>query len=68
MIIESLARFRVLVLQNRALQERLREIEDREEFIAQVVTLGQAQGYEFSAQDVTEGLRAGQRAWLERWI
>jgi hypothetical protein len=33
-----------------------------------VVETGLSRGFEFSADDVREAIRAGHRVWLERWI
>jgi predicted ribosomally synthesized peptide with nif11-like leader len=65
---ESFEQFRQLVLQDTALQERLRETFDRETFITLVVRLGEERGYGFTARDVEAALRASQQAWLLRWI
>ena len=65
---EALNRFRLLVLQDAAWQTQLREVEERDEFIARVRELARERGLEFSDEVVAEGLRAGRRAWLERWI
>ena len=65
---EALNRFRLLVLQDAAWQTQLREVEERDEFIARVRELARERGLEFSDEVVAEGLQAGRRAWLERWI
>ena len=65
---EALAGFRDLVLEDASLQERLREVMDRELFIDMVVRLGEQRGFYFSEWDVKEALRASRRAWLERWV
>lgn len=62
----GLAEFQAAVLNDAALQERLRETEDHELFVACVVRLGRALGYDFSAGDVEDALRARRRAWIER--
>jgi quercetin dioxygenase-like cupin family protein len=51
-----------------SLQERLRQVSDRELFIDLVVQLGDDRGFSFNAQDVDETLRANRRAWIERWL
>jgi hypothetical protein len=56
------------VLEDPALQVKLRELTEREAFIQGVVALGQAHGYCFSAEAVTMTMQANRRAWLERWI
>ena len=65
---ESLERFRRHVLQDVALQERLRETGDHEIFVVLVVSLGEELGYIFTSEDVEAALRTSRRAWLERWI
>lgn len=68
MISTSFEAFRKQVLQDTALQARLRDITDRRLFIATVVALGQEWGYQFTAEDVTQAMHASRRAWQERWI
>ena len=65
---ESLERFRQLVLQDPALQARLRESDDREVFLGLVVQLAETRGYSFTAEEVETALRISRRAWLERVI
>lgn len=65
---EALNSFRLLVLQDPALQSQLREIEEHEVFTARVRELARERGLEFNNEVVAGGLRAGRRAWLERWI
>lgn len=56
------------VLQDPALQAKLREITDREVFIQRVVALGQEHGYCFTEEAVTMVMQANRRTWTERWI
>jgi len=56
------------VLLDPYLQEKLRNIGSTPEFIQRVVEAGASRGFEFSADDVGEAIRAGHRVWLERWI
>lgn len=65
---ETLAQFRQLVFTDKQLQEQLREMTDREEFIAFVVRLGSERGYDFTPDDVEEAMRSGRRVWLERMV
>lgn len=65
---ENFEQFRQLVLQDLGLQERLREVDDREAFPALVVKAGDERGYAFTAEDVEAALRRNGRAWVERWI
>ena len=64
----ALERFRALVLEDVGLQEELRDIVDRELFVARVQQLGAARGCRIAAGDVEEAIRAGRRGWLERWV
>lgn len=68
MPLEKFEQFSQLVLSDLSLQEKLREVTDREEFIARVVQAGLERGFEFSGEDVVEAMQARNRAWLERWI
>jgi predicted ribosomally synthesized peptide with nif11-like leader len=65
---ESFEQFRQLVLRDLVLQERLREVDDRETFPTLVVRVGEEQGYAFTAEDVEAAIRTNGRAWVERWI
>ena len=65
---ESLERFRQLVLQDPVLQARLRETDNREAFLALVVQLAEALGYQLTAEEVETALRISRRVWLERGI
>ncbi len=64
----ALAEFRQFVFTNEHLQQELRQLEDRAEFIESVVRFGKENGFEFSAEDVEESLRLNRREWIERWI
>lgn len=65
---EALERFCDLVFADTGLQERLREVADKELFVGLVVRLGEQRGCSFNAEDVTEALRAKRNAWNERWV
>jgi predicted ribosomally synthesized peptide with nif11-like leader len=56
------------VLLDPSLQEKLRNIRSTPEFVQRVVEAGASRGFEISADDVREAIRAGHRVWLERWI
>jgi hypothetical protein len=60
-------RFYTLVLADRELQDRLRAERDHRRFVDLVVALGAERGCQFTADDVTEALRAARRSWAERW-
>lgn len=65
---EDFERFRYQVLEDLALQNQLRGIEDREAFLRRVVELGQENGYAFDVKDVTFAMQASRRAWIERGL
>lgn len=65
---EGFERFRQLVLEDAALQERLRETPNLKAFVDLTLRLGEEHGCRFTAVDVEEALREGRRAWLQRWI
>jgi hypothetical protein len=56
------------ILEDVSLQERLRQVIDKQLFIDVVVRAGEENGFSFNAQDVNEALRAKRRLWLERWV
>lgn len=65
---EQFEQFRSIVLEDLSLQKKLRAFTEREEFVARVVAAGAESGFRFTAEDVTEAMRAARRAWIERWI
>lgn len=64
----DLEKFCSEVLLDPSLQENLRSLGSIPDFIERVVETGASRGFEFSADDVREAIRAGHRVWLERWI
>ena len=60
--------FRLVVLGDNALQAKLRVLEDKEEFISNVVETGVELGFEFTAADVEEAMRASHSEWILRWV
>ena len=60
--------FRERVLKDPALQNRLKDITDRDEFITLVAQLGGAGGFTFTRDDVMEAMQASRRAWIERML
>jgi hypothetical protein len=62
---EDFERFRSEVFRDQELQIELREIMDRQEFIARAVQIGSEHGYGFTAKQVEEAMRANHRAWLK---
>jgi Aspartyl/Asparaginyl beta-hydroxylase/Nif11 domain len=60
--------FHAAVLADPALQERLATEQEAPAFVGTAVRLGRERGHRFSRLDVEDAIRAGRRAWLERWI
>ena len=65
---ESLESFINSTFADLSLQERLRQVSDRELFIDLVVRLGEERGFRFNGQDVDNVLRENRRSWIERWV
>jgi len=65
---EDFEQFHKMVLQDVSLQESLREIEFRNDFITAVVEKGKEKGFDFGTEDVENKMRENQRAWIERWF
>ncbi|MCD9185650.1 MAG: Nif11-like leader peptide family natural product precursor [Pyrinomonadaceae bacterium] len=65
---EDFEQFHQMVLQDISLQESLRVIEYRNDFIAAVVEKGKEKGFDFGAEDVEEKMNEYRRAWIERWF
>lgn len=65
---DALREFQEFVFSNAGVQDRLRAIEDRFEFIEETTQAGREHGYIFTKEDVEECLVASRRRWLERWI
>lgn len=64
----AFSEFRAAVLADTDLQDKLREINDRAEFISSVVDLASKLGINLSAEDVENAMNTGRREWIERWI
>jgi hypothetical protein len=65
---ENFERFYQRVLSDLSLQEKLRVIEDKQEFIAATVELGAANGFVFGAAEIESVMRQHQQQWIERWM
>lgn len=65
---EKLSEFRGIVFFDESLQEKLRETDDRQEFIRLIVESGRERDCEFTAEEVENALRDGRRVWIERWL
>lgn len=64
----NLEQFCAEVLLDPSLQEKLRAIGSKPEFVEQVVKTGGERGFVFSEEDVREAMRAGFSEWLVRWV
>ena len=64
---QAFEQFRQMVLQDLALQERLRATTDQRSFLDLVVRVGGERGCHFAPEDVEAAMRASRRAWIERW-
>jgi hypothetical protein len=62
---ESFEQFRQIVLQDLALQERLRATTDPASFVDLVVQVGEEQGCHFTPVEVEAALSANRKAWLQ---
>lgn len=65
---EKLSEFRGIVFSDLSLQNKLLEIEDRQEFVRLIVESGRERGCEFTVEEVENALRDGRRVWIERWL
>ena len=65
---DKLSEFRGIIFSDVVLQDKLREIDDRQVFISRLIELGQTHDCEFTADEVENVLREGQRVWIERWL
>jgi len=65
---ENLQQFCLLVLRDLKLQNQLKGLVDRDEFIEKLVASGARAGFEISREDVENQMRENRRLWNERWI
>ena len=65
---ENLNQFCLLVLSDLTLQNQLKDLIEREDFIAQVIKLGAKSGFEILREDVELQLRENRSLWYERWM
>jgi predicted ribosomally synthesized peptide with nif11-like leader len=68
MSLQSLEQFRELVLREPALQEQLSEPGRTDDFLALVLRVGRAQGFDFTESDLITVMQAHRQAWMERWV
>jgi hypothetical protein len=60
--------FRDLILADVAIQDELRRLSDRKDFVARVVHLSQERGFKFTSDDIESEMRLGGRIWNEQVI
>lgn len=65
---EKLSEFRGIVFSDLSLQEKLRETDDRQEFVRLIVDAGRERGCEFTPEEVENALHGARRVWVERWL
>jgi hypothetical protein len=65
---ETLQQFCLLVLRDSTLQNQLKGLVDRDEFIKKLVEIGARVGFEISRADVENQMRENRKLWNERWI
>lgn len=64
----DVVKFREIVLADRGLQDRLRQPEERAEFVETAVRAALENGISLTSDDFENALRNGRREWIERWI
>jgi len=64
---EDLRQFCRFVLDDLELQNKLKEVFERDEFIEKVVDLGALAGFIFSREDVEQQMRENRKMWNQRW-
>jgi hypothetical protein len=60
-------RFRRVVLEDRALQARLRQAPEWDDFLARAIELAEG-GARLSQAEVRRLMGESRRAWLQRWV
>ncbi len=65
---ENLQQFCLLVLRDSALQDQLKNIIERDEFIKKVCELGANSGFEILREDIEIQMRENRKMLNERWI
>ncbi len=64
----DVVKFREIVFADRSLQDRLRQPEERAEFVDTAVRAAFENGISLTPDDIENALRNGRREWIERWI
>ena len=65
---QSLEKFCLLVLRDLNLQNQLKNITERDEFIKKVRELGANSGFEFSPEEIESQMFENRRMLNQRWI
>lgn len=65
---KNFEQFYALILSDIELQETLRTGAELDDLVLQIIRLGVAHGYEFTADDVIAKINKNKRIWIERWI
>jgi len=65
MIVRDLEFFRRMILSDETLQEQLRDLTERDQFVTRVVELGEIHNCSFSIAEVEEAMREGRRVWVQ---
>lgn len=60
-------RFRRVVLEDRALQARLRQLPEWEELLPRLIALSE-EGARLGGEEIRRALGESRRAWLQRWV
>jgi hypothetical protein len=65
---DRFARFRAVVLDDPALQQRLREVVGWDAFVTDVIDAAAARGIELTREGLDDERRQAQRVWRDRWV
>ena len=65
---ENLQQFCRLVLGDSELQNQLKDVVERDEFIKKVIELGARAGFEIAREDIERQMRENRKSWIEKWI
>jgi predicted ribosomally synthesized peptide with nif11-like leader len=65
---ENLQQFCRLVLGDSELQNQLKDVVERDEFIKKVIELGARAGFEIAREDIERQMRENRKLWIEKWI
>lgn len=68
MPVADFKQFRTEVLRDPSLQQSLSGGGSKTEFVTRVVEAGAERGFQFTADDVVEAMRASKAEWVLRWI